>query len=254
MSGQSSPSFCVTSTLSMSRVVPSVAADPEFVTWIVQVPFVPTVKSPTCDLVIERFGTGAGFTSVGSEARSFAGLVSPGVITVAEFVTPGSAAAPTATVRSNDELPPTAIEPRRMAVTTEPIVLKLQPEPEPATYVMPGGSVSRTVVAAKVGAEPEFATVSVHVPFVPTVKLPTCVFVTDRFGTAAGFTAVASDPRSFEASLSPGVLALAEFVTPGSAAAPIAAVRSNDELAPAAIGPTRIAVTTWPLTLKLQPV
>jgi hypothetical protein len=240
--------------VSSTVVVAKVGADPEFVTANVHVPLVPAVKLPTCDFTSDRLGTAAGLTTVASEARLPAGSTSPGVLAVAEFVTPGIAPAPTATVRSNAELPPTAIEARRIAVTTWPLALKLQPDPEPETYVMPGGSVSRTVVVANVGAEPELATVIVQMPFVPAAKLPACVFVTNRFGTAAGLTTVGSEARSFEASRSFGVLTLAEFVTPGTAAPPTATVRSNDRLAVVAIEARWIAVTTGPFTLKLQPV
>jgi hypothetical protein len=75
-----------------------------------------------------------------------------------------------------------------------------------------------------------------------------------KFGTAAAFTTVGSEARSFEGSLSPGVLTLAEFVTLGTAAPPTEAVIVNGELALAAIGPGRVAVTIWPFTLKLHPL
>ena len=108
---------------------------------------------------------------------------------------------------------------------------------------MPAGSVSRTVVTPEVGADPEFVTLIVHVPFVPTAKLPTCVLAMDRFGAAPGFTTVGSVTRSPDGSESPGVSTVAEFVTPGTEAAPTATVMSNDELAPTAIAPGWIAVT-----------
>ena len=118
---------------------------------------------------------------------------------------------------------------------------------------MPAGSVSSTVVTPVVGAVPAFVTAIVHVPFVPTVKLPLCDFERPRFGAAAGLTSVGSEARSPEGSTSPGVLTLAEFVTPGIAAAPTETVRSNDELPPAGIEAGRTALTTWPFALKLQP-
>src|SRR5689334_19104915 len=100
---------------------------------------------------------------------------------------------------------------------------------------MPAGSVSSTVVTPLVGAEPEFVTVSVQVPFVPAVKLPVCDFARLRFGTAAGFTTVGSVARSFAGSVPPDVLTLAKFVTPGTAPAPTDTVRLNGALPPAAI-------------------
>jgi hypothetical protein len=59
--------------------------------------------------------------------------MSPVVLTLAKFVTPGTAAAPTATVRPNDVLAPAGIELNRTAVTIGPFVLKLQPAPVPDT-------------------------------------------------------------------------------------------------------------------------
>ena len=109
--------------------MPLVAAEPEFVTVIVQVPFVPAVKFPVCVLVMPRFGTGAALTRVGSEARSFAGLESPGVVTLAKFVTPGTAAGPTAAVIVNTAVPLTGIDPANVAVTIWPLVLNVQPPP-----------------------------------------------------------------------------------------------------------------------------
>src|SRR5689334_21701710 len=102
---------------------------------------------------------------------------------------------------------------------------------------MPAGRVSSTVVTPDVGAEPEFVTVIVHVPLVPTAKLPTCDLAMDRFGAAPGFTTVGSLVWSPDGSLSPGVSTVAEFVTPGSATAPTDTMMSNDEPAPGAIGP-----------------
>ena len=78
---------------------------------------------------------------------------------------------------------------------------------------MPAGNVSSTVVMPLVAAEPEFVTLRFHVPFVPAVKFPACDLAIDRFGSAR-FTTVGSDARSFEASVSPAVLTVAEFVTP----------------------------------------
>jgi hypothetical protein len=237
--------------VSLTVVIPLVGAEPEFVTVIVHTPFVPAAKLPTCDLVIPAFGA---FTRVASDARSFDGSRSLMVLTLAKFVAPGAALAATAAVRLNDALPPTAIEPVKIAVTTWPLVLKPQPVPDAETNVMPAGNVSRTVVVPVVAAVPELLTVRVHVPFVPAVKLPVCDLVMPRFGTAAGFTTVGSDARSFAGLVSPGVMTLAEFVTLGTAAAPIAAVRLNGALPLTAIEPGNVAVTICPLVLKLQPV
>src|SRR5689334_19163487 len=101
-----------------------------------------------------------------------------------------------------------------------------------------------------VAAVPWFDTSMFHVPFVPAAKLPLCDFAIARFGA---LTVVASDARSFEASMSPGVLTLAKFVTLGPAATATAAVSVNGALAPAAIEAGRTALTTWPLALKLPP-
>jgi hypothetical protein len=236
--------------VSSTVVSPLVGAEPEFVTLIVHVPFVPAANVPACDLLIPTFGA---FTTVGSEARSFEGSRSPVVLTLAKFVTPGAVLAATAAVKLNDAVPPTPIEPGRIAVTIWPFALKLHPEPLAETYVMPAGSVSSTVVIPLVGAEPEFVTVMAQVPFTPAVKAPVCDLASPRFGTAAGFTTVGSEARSFEGFVSPEVLTLAEFVTPGTAPAPIAPVRLNEALPLTAIEPGNVAVTICPLVLKLQP-
>ena len=72
--------------VSSTVVVPEVGAEPEFATWIVHVPVVATAKLPACVLVIERLGVRVGRTTVGSEARSFVGSVSPNAITMRSFV------------------------------------------------------------------------------------------------------------------------------------------------------------------------
>src|SRR5690349_8397467 len=110
--------------VSSTVVTPEVGAVPELVTLIVHVALVPARKLPVCDLLMDRFGA---ITVVGSVARSLVGSVSPGVLTLAEFVTDGTAAALTATFRSNAVLPPTPIPLGRIAVTTWPLALKPQP-------------------------------------------------------------------------------------------------------------------------------
>src|SRR3989442_610673 len=80
--------------------------------------------------------------------------VSLAVKTVALLVTPGTAAAPTATVRLKLTLSPTAIGPAFVAVTIWPLALKDQLVPAPPTNVRPAGSVSSTVIAPVVARVP----------------------------------------------------------------------------------------------------
>ena len=239
--------------VSSTVVIPLVGAVPEFVTVKFQVPFVPAVKLPLCVFVSPRLGTGAAFTTVGSDARSFAAFASPIVLTLAAFVTPGTAAAPTAAVRLNEAFPLAAMEPGKIAVTTWPMELKLHPAPEPETNVIPAGSVSRTVVIPLVAAAPPLFTAIVHAPFVPAVKLPACDFAIERSGVGAGVTVVGSVSRSFAVTVSDTAWTTAAFVTPGSARAPTATVSVNGEFAPTAIEFDRNALTTCPLELKLHP-
>src|SRR5262245_4884642 len=119
------------------------------------------MKSTACDLTTERSGAGAGATLVRSLAQSLAGSVSPAVDTQAEFVTEGMAAAPTATSSVKLELLPFAMGANRIAVTTWPALLNVQPEPVAETNVSPVGSVSVTVITPLVGAVPTLLAVSV---------------------------------------------------------------------------------------------
>jgi hypothetical protein len=99
-------------------------------------------------------------TVVGSDAVLLAAFVSPGVETVAEFVTPGAAAHPTATVSVNEVIAPGESGPPFVAVTVWPTCEKPHPEPLPETNESPAGSVSVTV-RLPAEADPTFVIASV---------------------------------------------------------------------------------------------
>ena len=77
--------------------------------------------------------SGAPPTTVTSEAVLFARYGSPSVATVAVFVTPGTAAGVTFTVRLNTRLSPATSGPLCVAVTVPPAEAKVQPAPEAET-------------------------------------------------------------------------------------------------------------------------
>ena len=94
-------------------------------------------------------------TVVGSDAELFPVATSPGVATAAEFVTLGTAATATLTVRVIGLLlAPAASGPAVVQVTAWPTALQLHPVPVPDTYVRPVGSVSVTVIVPVVGPDP----------------------------------------------------------------------------------------------------
>lgn len=97
-------------------------------------------------------------TVVGSDAELLAVFESPAVWTVAVFVTPGTAAPDTATVRERLTAAPEDSAAPRVAVTVWPDVEKLQPSPVPPTKARPAGSSSTTVIGLVVDCEPTFVT------------------------------------------------------------------------------------------------
>ena len=76
-------------------------------------------------------------------------------------------------------------------------------------------------------------------------------FASERSGAPA--TVVASEAVSLPAYGSPEVRTVAKLVTAGTAAGDTFAVSVNTRLSPTATGPGFVAVTIWPLLLKLQP-
>src|SRR5438067_270527 len=84
-------------------------------------------------------------TTVASVAVT-GGFISPSIATVAVLVTPGAAAAVTATVRVMLLVAPEARGPGFVQVTTWPLALQVQPSPVAETNVRPAGSVSVSVM------------------------------------------------------------------------------------------------------------
>ena len=148
--------------VSVTVMAPTVAPLPTFVATSVHVPFWPWMKFAAWRLSNARSGTPC--TAVGSLSRSLAALRSPGVATVAALTTPGTAAESTFTVIVKLVLSAAEIESEWVAVTICPDGAKLQPAPFALANVMPAGSVSVTVVAPVVAAEPRFETTSVQEP------------------------------------------------------------------------------------------
>src|SRR5438874_13657852 len=106
----------------------------------------PTVNGPLPRLVVARSGTP--ITTVGSEATSLAPFTSPGVLTVAEFVTAGTAAAAGITSTVKLRLSPGRSGPACVATTIGPAALTVHPAPAPEANGSPAGSGSRRGVAA----------------------------------------------------------------------------------------------------------
>src|SRR5205085_1004317 len=111
-------------------------------------------------------------TVVGSLSELLFALLSSEVATVAVLVTAGTAAAETPTV-SVIMLEAVGINvPAFVQVTFCPTAEQLQPVPVPETKLKPVGNGSVTVMRPIVLHAPTLVTVSVYVPFVPTLKLP----------------------------------------------------------------------------------
>src|SRR2546428_102153 len=191
-------------------------------------------------------------TGAESEAPLFAGFGSLAVVATAVFVTAGSAAGPTDTLSVNESESSggDGSEPANVAVTICPFAPKLKPAPLPDAYVSPAGSVSTTVIAP-VAAVPTFRTRNKYVAGWPTVMFPMCRFSSATSGSP--LTSARSASALFEKSMSPVVSTYAWFVTDGSAAGPIETRTSHDTLAPGTSGPCRVAVTSCPFAVNVQP-
>jgi len=118
------------------------------------------LRSTTLFVDVERFGPR---TTVTSLAALFVALLSKlGLDTAAVFVTPGTAAAPTATVSvSTGNAAPAASGGGCEHVTSCPVAPHAHPVPVPLIYVSPAGSVSvTTTVLSSRWLPATFATVS----------------------------------------------------------------------------------------------
>jgi hypothetical protein len=209
--------------VSVTVIVPAVGAVPLLLTASVYVPVVPTVKFPVCDFLIVRTGA---VTFVGSVA--VAGFGEPPPDALAEFVTLGTAACATLTVRViGAAFAPALITAAVVQVTTWPAFVHVQPVPVADANVRPAGSVSVTVTVPDVLTLPVLLTASVYTPGWPTMKLPVWDFV----------RASAELPVTFV-----GSLAVGEFVAP-----PPLAVAVLVTLPSAAIGTPTVSVIGVPL-------
>jgi hypothetical protein len=201
--------------VSITSIGFTVVAVPRFVTTIVYIPFCAVMNGAVWRLSIVR--SGEPITVAASASASFEGSRSPAIDTVAEFVTLGNAAEPTATVTRKRALSPAAIAPACVAVTIPPAAEMLQPTPTPLTNVSPAGSVSRTVTAPVVTAVPMFVTTSRYAAFWPTVSGAVCRL--SSVTSAAPVIAVGSVSRSFAGYGSPATVTVAALTTAGNAAA-----------------------------------
>ena len=236
--------------LSVIVTVPDVAAVPTFVTDSRYCAAYPTVNVPTAVLRIDRSGAVPIGAGVADDAL-FVAFGSPVTSTCAVFDSEPIALGLTFTFSVSSAESPGASAAVRVHVTTWPLVPQAKPPPAPNTYDTTAASVSVTVIADEVAAEPTFLTLIENAAPKPAVTLPGPVLVIARSGAVpAGVTAV---PLLFAGFASPAVLALAVFVTLGTAPAATDTVsRITDESA-AAIGPALVHVTVAPDAEQLHP-
>jgi hypothetical protein len=154
--------------VSVTVIVPLVAAVPVLLTAIAYVPVAPIVKFPVCDFAIASVGLRI---VVGSVAVGV--LAAPPPVAVAEFVTVAAAFAATLTLSAiGVPFPPAAMTVVLVHVTIAPASAHVQPVPDAALNVSPAGSVSVTVIVPEVATLPVLRAASVYVPVAPAVKLP----------------------------------------------------------------------------------
>jgi hypothetical protein len=136
------------------------------------VAFAPAVKLLVAVFTMAR--SGDALTLTVSVEELFAALLSPEVATVAVFVIfPDVVEGFTATVSVIFPAEaPLAIGPALVQVTTRPTLPQTQFVPVAETKLKLAFSVSDTVMAPEVGADPTLLTEMVKTPFVPAVKLP----------------------------------------------------------------------------------
>jgi hypothetical protein len=170
--------------VSVTVIVPVVAAVPTLLTAIWNVPFDPATKLPEVVLVIERSGEPAVTVTVAVD-ELFAALLSSVVATVAVLLMLPEAAAFTATVSTMfaaAALP--AIGPEFVQVTTCATAAQAQPVPVPETNVKLALSVSVTVIPPTVGPVLTLFTAMANVALVPATKLLDAVFTMFKSGAA----------------------------------------------------------------------
>jgi hypothetical protein len=220
--------------VSVTVIVPLVAAVPLLLTAIVYVPVAPIVKFPVCDFAIASVGLRI---VVGSVAVGV--LVAPPPEAAALFVNVAGAFAATLTVRAIDEPPaPAAMTAALVQVTTAPASTHAQPVPDAALNVSPVGRSSLTVSVPDVATLPGLLTASVYVPVEPAVKLPLCDFAIAR--TGAPFTVVGSTATGVLPAPPPD--AVTEFVSDPGGPATLTVNAIEAPAAPAAMAVVLVQV------------
>jgi hypothetical protein len=172
---------------------------------------------------------------------------SPPPLTVAKFVTEGTAVEATETVSviALAEVP-AAIEAELVHVTVGAAKAQLQPAPLAETKPSPGGRLSVTVIVPLVASEPgAFETVMVYAPLVPTVKLPACVFAITRSGARIEVLAEALLFPATGSVTPPGAATVAVLVV---APTPLAVPATVIETVPPAGSVGIVLVTPFPAT------
>src|ERR1019366_6398023 len=240
--------------VSVTVIVPAVAAVPMLLTAIWNMPFDPATKAPEVVLVIERSGAAAVTVTVAVD-ELFAALLSSVVCTVAVLLMLPVAAAFTATVSTMfaaEALP--AIGPEFVQVTSCATAEQAQPVPVPETNVKLAFSVSVTVMPPTVGPVLTLFTAMEYVAFDPATKLLDAVFTIARSGAAAMATVFVD--VLFAALLSPVVAttAVSDRFPAGAAALTRTVSVILAAEAPFAIGPAFVQVTSWATFTQPHPV
>jgi len=237
--------------VSVSVIVPLVAAEPVFDTPIVQTPLVPSVKFPLC--VFDATSRGPLSTCVVVLAVAAVPDPVPGNAMLTVLLRLGNAEAPTKTTRlTGGAEPPAGIAVGVVQVTVWPAAPHVQPVPLAETYVKPLARSSVMVTVPFVGWTPEFLAVSTYVPSCPTTKsLPTIPFVPAAVGELVTIT-VESVAVDAEAAPPPDAVAL--FVTVPAGPTTLTTSEIDGDVAALAIAVVVVHVTTWPAAEQFQPV
>ena len=163
---QATPVLTRPVTAGSARIAPLTALGPLFVTVSVYVvePPAPTVVVPSVLMMARSATSAAGVTVVRLLEESLSGLKSLALVTVAAFVTLGTAAIVGLTVTkmpgrlAPDARPPAGVT---VQVTVWPAVPQAQPDPAADTTFSPAGTVSLTVIRPAMVELPTLRTASV---------------------------------------------------------------------------------------------
>ena len=241
--------------VSVTTVLPVVAALPLFCTAIVNVPFTPTANVPLAVFVTPRSGTPAIGVPV-TRLVSFVAFASPAVEPRARLFTAGSAPAviPTVNVIVAVAAGASTGDAGRVHVTSGAAKAHAKPPPPAETNVSPADNESTTVITPLDAVAPTFVTAIEYTPFVPTVNTPAADFTTCR--STLLNTGTTTLPLLFPAAGSSAVVTVATFVALGAAAAATFTVSVMSTLSPAASGVPggRAQVTTAPAAVHVNSV